>query len=84
MTYHLKASGRSLTHGQMFDNCIKSAYEGAIWIDCIDLGERESLFEPETPLPEVISKNWKWLIGIVITVLVLLVILPYGYKTGRS
>lgn len=83
LTYHLKATGRKITHGDMFVWCISPTYEVVMWIECIDLGERESLLVPDTPLPEVISKNWRWLVGIIITVLVLLVILPYGYTKGR-
>jgi len=83
LSYHLKATERVITHGEVFNLGIKLAYDGAMWIDAIDLGEYESLLIPDTPLPEAISKNWKWLVGIVITVLVLLVILPYGYTKGR-
>jgi len=81
--YHLKASGATVTHSQIFDT-VNTVYERAVLVENIDLEEREPLFEPDTPLPEVISKNWKWLVAIVITVLVLLVILPYGYKKGTS
>ena len=80
--YHLKASGRTLTHGQMFNNCIKPAYDGAMWIDAFDMGERESLFPPDIPLPESL-KEWKGLLGIAIVILMLLVILPYAYRKGR-
>jgi len=94
LSYHLTATGREITHGEMFTNCIKPAYDAAMWIDCIDLGEVTAVFTPEElypglfpewlkDFPEAISKNCKWLITVAIIILVLLVVLPYGYKRAK-
>ena len=90
LTYHLKATGRIITHEQMFDNCITPICDRAMWIDCIDLGEREDLLAPDQPLPEwlknlpeIIKKDWKWFLAGVIGILVLLIVFPHSYKRGK-
>lgn len=79
LEYHLKATGRYLTHGELFQEAIKTADDGAMWIDCIDLGEREGILTPDVPMPEWL-KDWKLIAGVIITGLVLLIALPYSYK----
>lgn len=88
--YHLKASGVVVTHREVFNEAIKTVYDGAMWIDAVDLGEEEPLFTPDVSLPEFIKKipgslgkYWGSLLAIIIIILVLLVILPYGYKRGK-
>lgn len=91
LTYHLKATGRIITHGEMFDNCITPVYDRTMWIDCIDLGVIEPLFTPDIPLPEPLVKAGKdfltwlkdyWYIGMVFIVAVLTI--PLFYKRGKK
>lgn len=80
--YHLKASGVSITHGKVFNEAIKTAYDDVIWIEAVDLGEEEPLFTPDIPLPQWL-KDWKWLGVIVIVILAFLVALSMGYKRRK-
>lgn len=86
LTYHVKATGRQITHGEMFDWCIYPTADSVLWVDCIDLGIVEPLFEPDIPLPEWLKDlglNWKMIVIAVISILVALVALkalPYGRR----
>jgi len=95
--YHLKASGASVMHSEIIDT-IMAVYHRAVVMEIEDLEEREALFEPDVPLPDIpdipvikevnelwvwFVENWKGLAGVIIGIIVLLVILPYGYKRRR-
>ena len=90
LSYHLTATGREITHGEMFTNCIKPAYDGAMWIDCIDLGEVKAAWDPTELYPglipeewvkalkdlaDTIKTNWKLIAGIILAIILSLVAL---------
>jgi len=90
LNYRLLDENKAITHQEFFDEAVRSVSENAMWGNRVEAGEQggvitgSGLFKWLQSIPEFLGKDWKGLAGVIIILLVLLVLLPYGYKRGTS